>query len=74
MIFEKLIKIVESNFENGAIDENIFESAINTLDIICKGGKKAFIGEIRKFGGREYIKTAQGWKFHGKGTGTKAQS
>jgi len=40
---------------------------------IEKGGKRALIGEKRTFGGREYIKTADGWKFHGKGTGTKAQ-
>lgn len=42
------------------------------LDLV-KGGKKAFIGEKRTFGGREYIKTSDGWKFHGKGTGAKAQ-
>lgn len=39
-----------------------------------KGGKAAFIGEIRSFGGRDYIKTHDGWKFHGKGTGEKAQA
>lgn len=39
-----------------------------------KGGKRALIGEKRTFGGREYIKTHDGWKFHGKGTGEKAQS
>lgn len=38
-----------------------------------KGGKVAFIGEIRSFGGRDYIKTTEGWKFHGKGTGEKAK-
>jgi hypothetical protein len=38
-----------------------------------KGGRPAQIGEIRDFGGRPYIKTANGWAFHGKGTGKKAQ-
>lgn len=43
-------------------------------DNLEKGGKVAFIGEIRSFGGRDYIKTHEGWKFHGKGTGEKAQA
>jgi hypothetical protein len=38
-----------------------------------KGGRPAQIGEIRDFGGRPYIKTANGWAFHGKGTGKKAK-
>lgn len=46
-------------------------SVIN--DTLEKGGKKAVVGEVRMFGGREYIKTPDGWKFHGKGTGKKAQ-
>jgi 8-oxo-dGTP pyrophosphatase MutT (NUDIX family) len=41
-------------------------------DELEKGGKPAFIGEIRTFAGREHIKTADGWKFHGKGSGAKA--
>lgn len=64
---------------------NIFDAIIacgaqERLDVmkalepdIEKGGSKAVLGEIRKFGGRDYIKTAEGWKFHGKGTGAKAQ-
>lgn len=40
---------------------------------LVKGGKRAQLGEIRSFGGRNYIKTPEGWKFHGKGTGKKAQ-
>lgn len=51
-------------------DSNIKKSIEDELE---KGGKKAFIGEKRMFGGREYIKTAAGWKFHGKGTGAKAK-
>ena len=40
---------------------------------LIKGGKRAQIGELRTFGGRQYIKTVDGWKFHGKGTGTKTK-
>lgn len=43
-------------------------------DFFEKGGRGAGIGEIRKFGGRDYIKTPTGWKFHGKGTGTKTKA
>lgn len=50
-------------------DEELEKSADDFLE---KGGKRAVIGEKRQFGGREYIKTANGWKFHGKGTGAKA--
>ena len=42
-------------------------------DFFEKGGKRAAVGEIRTFGGRQYIRTTDGWKFHGKGTGKKAQ-
>jgi len=44
------------------------------LDLLEKGGKRAVMGEKRMFGGREYIKTPDGWKFHGKGKGKKAQA
>lgn len=40
---------------------------------IEKGGRRAQINEKRTFGGREYIKTKDGWKYYGKGTGSKAQ-
>lgn len=56
------------------------QSIVNTVleaewerDELEKGGKAAVIGEKRTFRGREYIKTSDGWKFHGKGTGAKAQ-
>lgn len=50
------------------------EEFLKSLDLdIEKGGKAAIIGEIREFGGKKYIKTNNGWKFHGKGTGEKAQ-
>jgi hypothetical protein len=51
-------------------DQELEQSADSFLE---KGGKRAVVGEKRMFGGREYIKTMQGWKFHGKGTGVKAQ-
>lgn len=54
-------------------DEALSELQKAEILDIEKGGKRALIGEKRTFGGREYIKTAEGWKFHGKGTGTKAQ-
>jgi protein-tyrosine-phosphatase len=50
-------------------DEELEQSADIFLE---KGGKRAVIGEKRTFGGREYIKTSAGWKFHGKGGGAKA--
>jgi len=53
-------------------EEELEISKSEVLDLV-KGGKKAFIGEKRTFAGREYIKTSDGWKFHGKGTGSKAQ-
>lgn len=48
-------------------------SALNKAEEVEleKGGQKATIGEKRMFAGREYIKTADGWKYHGKGAGTK---
>ena len=50
--------------------DNLEKSNQDTLE---KGGKRAVIGEKREFSGRMYIKTTDGWKFFGKGTGTKAQ-
>lgn len=59
--------IRDKNFER---NRNILKAFGQEIE---KGGKRATLGEIRTFGGREYIKTAQGWKFHGKGTGKKAK-
>lgn len=42
-------------------------------DELIKGGKGAPIGTRKTFGGREYIKTAEGYKYLGKGTGAKAK-
>ena len=69
--------------EHQRISNNILKSYINVDDSINdeqqatefleKGGKRAQIGETRMYGGRQYIKTADGWKFHGKGNGVKAK-
>lgn len=62
-------------FDAGLIDSNQYIQALEFYDqIIQKGRKKveAAIGEKREFGGRMHIKTAEGWKYYGKGTGTKA--
>jgi hypothetical protein len=69
---EQLQESLNEKLEKGEIDEDLFAKASEDVDII-KGGKRAVIGEKRTFGGREYIKTNDGWKFHGKGTGSKAQ-
>lgn len=62
---------IEKSFDKSELD--LIEKAVIENDIE-KGGTRAVLGEIRKFGGRDYIKTHDGWKFHGKGTGAKAQS
>lgn len=64
--------------EIGEIEDSLEKSVLDGLEReelldIVKGGKKATVGEIRTFGGRDYIRTVSGWKFHGKGTGAKAQ-
>lgn len=43
-------------------------------DELEKGGKRAFIGEIREFGGRKHIRTVSGWKYYGEGKGAKAKA
>jgi Inorganic Pyrophosphatase len=75
-LFTKLKQFVFDNEKlTKAFESMDLQSAVNIIeDILEKGGKRAVLGEIRKFGGRDYIKTADGWKFHGKGTGAKAQS
>lgn len=70
--FEEIQKARIANSFN--TDEGLSELTKAEILDIEKGGKRAMIGEKRTFAGREYIKTADGWKFHGKGTGSKAQS
>ena len=67
-IKQNIEKSYNSNLPN--LSNEDLEKSAN--DFFEKGGKRAVIGERRTFGGREYIKTAQGWKFHGKGIGVKA--
>lgn len=68
------LSIIAKGFDEGLVSEEDYLKVIQTnSDYLQKGGKQAFIGEKRTFGGREYVKTANGWKFHGKGTGTKAK-
>jgi hypothetical protein len=55
-------------------EEDLIQKGQQSLDLLEKGGKKAVIGETRAFGGRQYIKTATGWKFHGKGTSANAKA
>lgn len=55
-------------------EDQSIEKGESELDLLEKAGPRAVIGETRMFGGRQYIKTAEGWKFHGKGTGAAAQS
>lgn len=43
-------------------------------DNLQKGGKGAAIGTRKTFGGKEYIRSADGWKYVGKGTGAKAKA
>jgi hypothetical protein len=83
---DKVRQQIQKSYDDGIISTEQFIKAniqysfllditadINQLDILEKGGKRAMVGEIRTFGGREYIKTTNGWKFHGKGTGVKAK-
>jgi len=54
-----------------AIAQNFNQEA--PTDLLEKGKASQPIGTIKEMGGRNYIKTIQGWKYHGKGTGSKAQ-
>lgn len=54
--------------------EQLAKSEETHLDDLEKAKRiTARIGEIRTHGGREYIRTISGWKYHGKGTGSKAK-
>lgn len=58
------------NFDNDNQRTKLLQSYNIDLE---KGGAKAFVGEKREFGGRVYVKTTAGWKYFGKGSGSKAQ-
>jgi len=68
---DKFQELREINANRGSEILKAFGIEDNSIE---KGGKRAVLGEKRTFGGREYIKTIDGWKFHGKGTGEKAKS
>lgn len=68
---DQIKKSISSSIGGVTLSDSVLEKAAS--DFFEKGGKGAVIGEIRTFGGRQYIKTHEGWKFHGKGTGKKAQ-
>jgi hypothetical protein len=68
---EQINKGIASTIGGDALNQEELEKSAD--DFFEKGGKKAAIGEIKEFGGRSYIKTVDGWKYHGKGTGAKAQ-
>lgn len=57
-------------------DEGITElTKAEILDIEKAGpGGAAFVGEIRTFGGRQYIRMPSGWKYYGKGGGAQAKA
>lgn len=69
--FEEIQKAkIAASFNLDPAPGELLKSEIDELE---KGGKRAVIGEKRTFSGREYIKTNDGWKFHGKGGGAQAQ-
>lgn len=68
---QQLAKNIQSSYIGERMDQMELEKA--ATETFEKGDRGATIGEIRKFGGRDYIKTTDGWKFHGKGTATKTK-
>jgi len=61
------------NLNTGSFNDKSPQILLSFVTDIQKGKEVAPIGTIKDMGGRNYIKTAQGWKYHGKGTGSKAQ-
>ena len=56
-------RIINENFEKSLISEELFCDSMDIIDSFEKARKKAEIGEIRNFGGRDYVKTTNGWKY-----------
>jgi hypothetical protein len=54
-------------------EDNEIRNGEEEVGRIQKGKPKEPIGTIKTFGGRDYIQTAQGWKYHGKGGGKATQ-
>jgi len=74
---DDVVDIVEGLVRAKTINnENIFDDKVSKAFELL-GIEKARtihpIGTVKKFGGRQYIKTSSGWKYYGKGTGQKAQ-
>lgn len=70
---EQAMSLLAKAFDNDLITPEEYLLAQEQRDFLIKGKKStAVIGEKRTFGGREYIRTADGWKYYGKGTGSKA--
>lgn len=51
----------------------INEFILDREDILEKGGKRANVGEVRQFGGKPYVKTANGWRPQVKGKTAKTE-
>lgn len=56
-------RVINENFEKSLISEELFCDSMDIIDSFEKARKKAEIGEIRNFGGRDYVKTTNGWKY-----------
>lgn len=65
---DQAVETISKAFDNDLITEEQY------LDAVEKAKTVYPIGTIKKFAGRDHIKTADGWKYHGKGTGEKAQA
>lgn len=61
------------NLNTGSFNDKSPQILSSFVTNIQKGKEVAPIGTIKEMGGRNYIKTVEGWKYHGKGTGSKAQ-
>ena len=81
-LYKDLVEQLKSKFNYDYKDDEWDKKLNKTKDKVSKafeilGIEKARtihpIGTVKKFGGRQYIKTTSGWKYYGKGTGTKAQ-
>lgn len=56
-------RIINENFKKSLISEELFCDSMDIVDSFEKARKKAEIGEVRNFGGRDYVKTTNGWKY-----------
>lgn len=64
---EQRARIANSYKSESIMSEDELTKSAN--EYFEKGGKKANVGEVRKFGGKDYIKTASGWRPVGKNKG-----